>query len=675
MIRAIVILASVVVGLSQVAVADQPLTMLVMDPLAAPLSCPCVAGHAQRKYDKLAEFLTKQLNRPVKAIFADDVGKALRGEAKGHVDLIIGKQSVVIFDAKERQMPIRPLAMLTGKDGTTTVTGLFVVLAKDPAKQVSDLKGYKVLFGPAESVEKHGAAIAALRAVGVDVPEKPDVRGGCSDAAIEMVEDKGKHKLAAVISSYAMPLLEGCKTVEKGALRMIGRTEPVPFVTVFATDGISEELGKRIQTALFSMFTDVELLKALESQRGFVAMPAAASPSPQSSNPSPLAPGVLPAPWPGWRGANRDAIVARLPEKLPVVPKWLWKQSLAGGAPAGVAATEKEVIVADRDASDLKDIFRCLDAATGVERWKLEYPAPGKLDYGNSPRATPLIQGRRVYLLGAFGDLHCVELADGAVVWKKNIVHEYKAKLVTWGMCSSPLVVDDRLIVNPGAAEASIVALDPATGSELWRCPGRPPAYSSFIVGRFGGVRQIVGYDAESLGGWDIETGRRLWTLIPPEKGDFNVPTPIALGGRLLLSSENNGTRLYAFDDRGVIRRTPVAVHEDLAPDASTPVVLGGKVFGCRGELFCLDAANLKTLWTSDDKAFCDYVSFIGGSDRILAATVRGELLLLAADADRCKLLSRMQLFKDGEMLSHPALVGNRLYLRGPDSVSCLLLD
>jgi ABC-type phosphate/phosphonate transport system substrate-binding protein/outer membrane protein assembly factor BamB len=675
MIRSVVVVAFLVAGLCRPVVAEEPLSMLVMDPLAAPLSCPCVAGHAQRKYDKLAEFLTKRLDRPVKAMFSDNLGKALRGEAQGHVDLIIGKRSVVLFDAKESQVAVRPLGMLTGKDGKTTFTGLFVVLAKDPARQISDLKGYKVLFGPVESVEKHGAAIDALRAAGVEVPERPEVRGGCSDAAVEMVEDKGKHKLAAVISSYAMPLLEGCKTVEKGSLRLIGQTKPMPFVTVFATDTVSEELGKKVQSALFEVVTDVNLLKALESKHGFVTTPAKAADSGHSSAPSPLVPRPSSLAWPGWRGVNRDGIVAYLPKRLPIVPKQLWKQPLACGAAAGVAATEKELIIADRDTSDSKDVFRCLDAATGIESWKLEYAAPGKLDYGNSPRATPLIHDGKVYLLGAFGDLHCVALADGSVIWKKNIVREHKVKLVTWGMCSSPLLVDGRLIVNPGAAKASIVALDPGTGEELWRCPGRPAAYASFIVGRFGGVRQIIGYDAESLGGWDIKTGHRLWTLIPPEKGDFNVPTPIEVGGRLLLSSENNGTRLYEFDERGVIHPRPVAVHSELAPDASTPVVLGGRVFGCRGGLFCLDAASLKTLWTSDDKAFNDYVSFIGGSDRILAATVTGELLLVGAKGDRCELISRMRVFDDGEMLSHPALVGNRLYLRGPDSVRCLLLE
>ena len=107
-----------------------------------------------------------------------------------------------------------------------------------------------------------------------------------------MVEDKANRKLAAVISSYAMPLLEGCNTVEKGSLRMIGQTKPVPFITVFATDRVSKELGKKVQAALFAVVEDVDLLKALESQRGFVEMPSVPRPSPRSSVPlpSPLSP-------------------------------------------------------------------------------------------------------------------------------------------------------------------------------------------------------------------------------------------------------------------------------------------------------------------------------------------------------------------------------------------------
>ena len=167
------------------------------------------------------------------------------------------------------------------------------------------------------------------------------------------------------------------------------------------------------------------------------------------------------------------------------------------------------------------------------------------MDFSNSPRANPVIFEELVYLLGAFGDLHCVRLADGQVVWKKNIVKDFGAELITWGTCSVPLIVDDKLIVNPGAKEASIVALDRLTGQLIWKVAGEPAAYSSFIAGRFGNVRQIVGYDSISAGGWEVETGKRLWKLVPPIEGDFNVPTPININGRLILTSENNGVRFY----------------------------------------------------------------------------------------------------------------------------------
>jgi hypothetical protein len=118
-----------------------------------------------------------------------------------------------------------------------------------------------------------------------------------------------------------------------------------------------------------------------------------------------------------------------------------------------------------------------------------------------------------------------------------------------------------------------------------------------------------------------------------------------------------------------------LAEQSALAPDASTPVVRDGKVIGCHGELFCLDAITLKTLWTSGDKAFNDYVSIIAGSDRILIATVRGELVLLRAGGARCEVISRCHVINEGDMLSHPAIVGDHLYLRGPNSVRCLVLE
>ena len=84
---------------------------------------------------------------------------------------------------------------------------------------------------------------------------------------------------------------------------------------------------------------------------------------------------------------------------------------------------------------------------------------------------------------------------------------------------------------------------------------------------------QVIGHDAVSLGGWEPVTGKRLWTLLPEKPNDFNVPTPIALDDKLLVSTENNGTRLYEFDDNGLLKPKPVAVNRKLAPDTHTPIV------------------------------------------------------------------------------------------------------
>ena len=145
---------------------QQALTVLVMDPLALPLSCPCVKGHAQRLYDKLGAHLEKQLGQPVKVLFSDDLSKVLRSETK-EIDVIIGKQSVVRFDAKINKLEVRPAMMLTGRDGKTTVTGLIVVRKDDPAKALADLKGYTVFFGPPDCDEKFKAAGEVLKKAGI----------------------------------------------------------------------------------------------------------------------------------------------------------------------------------------------------------------------------------------------------------------------------------------------------------------------------------------------------------------------------------------------------------------------------------------------------------------------------------------------------------------------------
>jgi outer membrane protein assembly factor BamB len=670
-------------ALASPALADEShLSLVVMDPLAAPLSCPCVEGYAQRQYEKLAEYLSQRLDRPVHVTFAESFEKALAKEGCTAIDIAIGKDSVVRYDAQQMKLGATPLARLTGKDGKTTQTGLIVVRSADAAQRVDDLRGYRILFGKAECDEKFAAPRKMLTAAGVEVPavDAAETTEACSDGACKIIEWGDNERAAAVISSYAAPLLEGCGTIKKGDLRVVGETPPVPFITAFATDRVGPELQTEIRQALLEVSTQPKMLAALESLIGFVPveqvpLKESAVDSTQPASPKPEATSS----WPGWRGEQRDCHVAYLPAELPERANILWRQPLQRPGLGGIAATDEHVILGDRDVGNMLDEFRCYSARDGTPLWTVRYPAPGRLDYDNMPRATPLIHDGLVYLLGAFGHLTCADLQTGAIKWQFNILAMFAGDPeLVWGTCSSPLVVDGKLIVNPGGPAASVVALDPKTGAPLWKTPGARHAYSSFIVAKFGDVWQLVGYDRESLGGWDIATGNRLWTLEPPNEGDFNVPTPVAVDGRLLVATENNGARLYAFDRAGKIQPEPIAVNDELAPDISSPAIVGEHVFCVSGRCFCLDLAqDLMPVWIGEDDAFGDSAPLFVTDDRVLTVGRGGELLLLDAKSSSFRVISRLQPFSDpaarrAEILSHPALVGSRLYLRGENELVCL---
>jgi outer membrane protein assembly factor BamB/ABC-type phosphate/phosphonate transport system substrate-binding protein len=661
------ILAGLLVAGSALGKPREPVALVVMDPLAKELACACVKGFGQRDYRKLAARLEKAIKQPVKIEFSDDLTETLAGTNPSREVIVIGDQSLVADGAKKARLKSHPVCDLTDVDGNTTLPALFIVRSDDPAKEIKNLAGRKILFGVPDADEKHAAALSALRDAGVE-PATTSQRGAFSDAALDVLDSQSSPGPVAVIPGYSMRLLEGCGSVKPGSLRVIGKTRAVPFITVFISDSIPADKEEKLIASLLSIKNDPKFLNAMESRDGFIPCKGKDSAGPRTGADSE---------WPDWRGQHRDGHVAQLPARLPSTPKFLWKKGGMNGSIAGLSISGKRVILAERDFADEKDLYRCLDANNGELLWLAQFHAPGKLDYGQSPRATPVIHAGKVYLLGAFGDLRCVNVTDGKLIWQRHLPREFKAQLPTWGMCCTPLIVGDELIVNPGGTNASLVALDLATGRTLWTTPGSAAAYSAFICGDFGGRHQIVGYDRQSLGGWDVKTGQRLWKLVPPADGDFNVPTPIAVDGGILVSTENNGTRLYRFDDSGRIISKPAAEFSDLAPTTATPVVTRDRVFGAHSGLHCLDIRNgLKELWRTDVESLGEHASFIADNDRVLVLTYGGELLLLDARSDTCSIISRMRLFDDDvELYSHPALVGQRLYARGGSSVVCVDLS
>lgn len=259
-------------GAAEEAKSDRPLIIVVMDPLAKPLSCPCVAGYAQRDYEKLGAALTSSLGREVKIVFNESLVAAQKKNELRYIDLVIGKQSVILHDAKTAGLSLKKVAMLTGKDGLTTQRGLVVVPTSDPAMKISDLADHRIYFGPKECDEKHAAALRLLKQQGVAIPAKLETAVACDEGAVNILElaAKGVHG-CAVISSYAKPLLEGCGQVPKGALRVIGETEEIPFIAAYMNGNLDQALQATLsQQLLKSTAADVRLRIALETKRGFV---------------------------------------------------------------------------------------------------------------------------------------------------------------------------------------------------------------------------------------------------------------------------------------------------------------------------------------------------------------------------------------------------------------------
>jgi outer membrane protein assembly factor BamB len=279
--------------------------------------------------------------------------------------------------------------------------------------------------------------------------------------------------------------------------------------------------------------------------------------------------------------------------------------------------------------------------------------------------------------------LTCAKLDSGEIVWQTNVRHAFgPTEESVWGTCTSPLLVDNTVVINPGSPTASLVALDLATGLPVWQSPGEPHAYGSFIVATLGGVRQIVGYDRTTLGGWHPATGLRLWTYTPPGANDFNVPTPVVVGERLVLTTENNSTRVFEFRSDGTINSEPAGYFRNLAPDMSTPVAVGDRLFCVYDGLFALklaDDGSLEQIYVGRDPALGAYAPLIASGDRLLIVGRGGELVLVDTAADDFCVVSRVHLFgegpeRDAEIYAHPAIVGTKLYVRGEHELMCVEL-
>jgi outer membrane protein assembly factor BamB len=378
-----------------------------------------------------------------------------------------------------------------------------------------------------------------------------------------------------------------------------------------------------------------------------------------------LAPWPALGDWPQWRGASFTWESEDVPATLPAKPELLWKRELPGQAYAGIVVAEGKVITANYDRTAKQDVILAYDVKTGRTVWTHAYDNPhDKIEYGPAPRATPLVSGDCVYTIGAAGEVRCLEMATGKLLWRTNFVKDFGATIPQWGFSSTPIVVDAKLIVSPGGKNGSIAALDPKTGKVIWHGKGTGTNYASCIDGTFGGVRQVVGYTKNALQGWAVKDGSLLWSV--PVDAKWVGASPVSLGKRLLDATEFSA-RVFEFATGGKINPEPVAQSEEFTMmEANGPIRLNEVLVATAGGmgLMAVDE-NLKQLWLNEDKdGFFGFSTIFVGDGRILVFDEAREVHLIAVSAKGCKVLGSARLGEASkkETLAAPALSDGVLY-------------
>ncbi len=220
-----------------------------------------------------------------------------------------------------------------------------------------------------------------------------------------------------------------------------------------------------------------------------------ASPSPTASVAGSLAPSApaateKPAEWPGFRGRDRDSIVRGVQIKTDWAaspPVQMWRRQIGPGW-SSFAVSGDLLYTQEQRGED--EIVACYKVSTGEPVWRHKDAVRfWESNAGAGPRATPTLNGNRVYSFGATGVLNALDASNGKVVWTRNVATDTSRKVPDWGFASSPLVVNDVVIV---AAAGTLAGYDITTGKPRWQGPSYGGSYSSPHRATLDGVVQVV---------------------------------------------------------------------------------------------------------------------------------------------------------------------------------------
>jgi outer membrane protein assembly factor BamB len=378
--------------------------------------------------------------------------------------------------------------------------------------------------------------------------------------------------------------------------------------------------------------------------------------------------GALAADWPNWRGPDHSGVsdekgwLTAWPKEG---PKRLWTTEVGPGH-AGVAVRAGKVYVMGRDGK--QDVVFCFNADTGATVWKHSYAAEESA-YGRGPRATPAVDGKGVYTVSPDGQMFCLDVDSGQVIWRKNLQKELDLAMPIHHFATAPILEGEILLLNMGA---SGLALDKKTGSVVWKSAG-DSSYSSPVPFTLAGKRRVALFAAGGLAVVDLAGGQTVASYEWKTPDNANCADPVIVGDAIFVSSGyGQGCALIDLGGGGATVRWKKRFECHFA----TPVLAGDCLYVLAGsgwlkaDLVCVNVKDGSLRWKEKDVGSGGLVVADG---KLLILSRRGDLLLAEASPTAYTEIGRTKVFSTGECWNGPVLSDGRVYVRSENgTLICL---
>ncbi len=388
----------------------------------------------------------------------------------------------------------------------------------------------------------------------------------------------------------------------------------------------------------------------------------------EKSNPS----AEIQTDFPQFLGPHRNAVITNIKidtdwENNP--PELVWRHPIGEGW-SGFAVVDDSAITQEQEGEWEKIV--CYNLHTGTEKWTHRdnaryYTALGQL----GPRATPTIDGDRIYTVGGTGILNCLQFDTGEQIWSTNIFEENNAKAPPWGVSVSPLVLDELVIVSAGGA----VAYDKVTGEIVWTGERVKSAYSSPVLLTLAGTEQVVLFDQGLVTSHEPTTGKLLWKQSWPSGVEIAAqPTPLP-GDKLLVSTAYGiGAKLFQISRSNLLDEFNVnLIWETIQFKVkfSTIIYYENYLYGLDDGIFaCISSEDGKRQWKRGRYGHGQTLLI---SDVLLVLTESGDVVLLEPNPESHNELARFSAIS-GQTWNNPTVVGNYLLVRNSREAACYRL-